>query len=193
MARWIGAFFVAAVIVAAVAFYVLNGDFFRKEQSPAAIVQDGANKLKVEIPKTLTTAPEFELKDPTGKQLSLRELRGKVVFLNFWATWCVPCIEEMPAMEKLYRELKKDGLVILAVNFQEGPERVKEFFSKHNLTFTALLDRDGKVSELYQAWALPVSVVINKRGEIAARAVGAKDWYSDEALRFFRKLLAEEM
>ena len=96
-------------------------------------------------------------------------------------------------MEKLYRELKKDGLVILAVNIQEGPERVKEFFSKHNLTFSALLDRNGKVSELYQAWALPVSVVINKRGEIAARAVGSKDWYSDEALRFFRKLLAEEM
>ncbi len=96
-------------------------------------------------------------------------------------------------MEKLYRELKKEGLVILAVNFQEGPERVKEFFSKHNLTFTALLDRHGKVSGLYQAWALPVSVVINKRGEIAARAVGSKDWYSDEALRFFRKLLAEEM
>ena len=70
---------------------------------------------------------------------------------------------------------------------------MKEFFSKHNLTFSALLDRNGKVSELYQAWALPVSVVINKRGEIAARAVGAKDWYSDEALRFFRKLLAEEM
>ena len=184
---------VSVVIVAALAFYVLKGDFFRKEQSPAAVVQDGANKLKLEIPKTLTTAPEFELKDPAGKQLSLRQLRGKVVFLNFWATWCVPCIEEMPAMEKLYRELKKDGLVILAVNIQEGPERVKEFFSKHNLTFSALLDRNGKVSELYQAWALPVSVVINKRGEIAARAVGSKDWYSDEALRFFRKLLAEEM
>ncbi len=110
----------AAVIVAALAFYILKGDLFRKEQSPAAVVHDGAN-LKLEIPRTLTTAPEFELKDPAGKQLSLRELRGKVVFLNFWATWCVPCIEEMPAMEKLYRELKKDGLVILAVNIQEGP------------------------------------------------------------------------
>jgi peroxiredoxin len=99
----------------------------------------------------------------------------------------------MPAMEKLHRELEKEGLAILAVNFQEGPERAKEFLTEHNLTFTALLDRDGKVSELYQAWALPVSVVINRRGEIAARTMGSKDWHSDEALQFFRKLLAEEV
>lgn len=114
------------------------------------------------------------------------------MFLNFWATWCLPCIEEMPAMEKLHHELEKEGLVILAVNFQEDPERVKEFLTKHDLTFRALLDRDGKVSELYQTWALPVSVIINKGGEIAARAIGTKDWYSEEALRFFRKLLTEE-
>ncbi len=124
--------------------------------------------------------------------MDLKELRGKVVFLNFWATWCPPCIEEMPSMEKRHQELEKDGLVTLAINFQESPDRVKEFFSEHNLTFTALLDRDGKVSELYQAWALPVSVIINKRGEIAARATGSKDWYSDEALQLFRQLLAEE-
>jgi peroxiredoxin len=98
----------------------------------------------------------------------------------------------MPAMEKLHQELQKDGLVILAVNFQEGPERVKEFLSKHNLTFTALLDRDGKVAELYQAWALPVSIIINKRGEIAARAMGSKDWYRNESLQLFRKLLTDE-
>ena len=193
MARWIGAFFVAAVIAAALAFYGLKGGFSRHEQSPPPVVEDGANKLKLEIPKTFTTAPDFELKDPAGKQLNLRELRGKVVFLNFWATWCPPCIEEMPSMEKLHQELEKDGLVIVAIDFQESPARVKEFFTEHRLTFMALLDRDGKVSELYKAWALPVSVVINKRGEIAARAVGAKDWYSDEALQFFRKLLAEEM
>ena len=95
-------------------------------------------------------------------------------------------------MEKLHQELQKEGLVILAINFQERPERVKEFLTKHNLTFTALLDRDGKVAELYQAWALPVSVIINNRGEIVARAMGAKDWYSHESRQVFRKLLAEE-
>jgi peroxiredoxin len=192
MSKWIGAFLVAAMIVVAVAFYALKGDFSQKEQSPAAVVQDSTKKLKLEIPKTLMPAPEFELRDPAGKQVSLTKLRGKVVLLNFWASWCPPCIEEMPAMEKLHQELTKDGLVILAVNFQEGPEQVKEFLAKYNLTFTALLDRDGKVSELYQAWALPVSVVISKRGEIAARAMGSKDWYSAEARQFFKQLLSEE-
>lgn len=192
MLSWVASILIAAVIVAALAFYSLKDGFSRKEQSPAAVVEDSTNKLRLEIPKKPSPAPEFELKDPAGKQLSLRDLRGKVVFLNFWATWCPPCIEEMPAMEKLHRDLEKDGLVILAINFQEGPERVKEFFTKHNLTFTALLDRDGKVSELYQAWGLPVSVVINKRGEIAARAMGSKDWYSKEALQYFRQLLGEE-
>jgi peroxiredoxin len=69
---------------------------------------------------------------------------------------------------------------------------VKEFLTKHNLTFTALLDHDGKVAERYQAWALPVSVIINKRGEIVARAMGSKDWDSKESLQYFRQLLAAE-
>jgi peroxiredoxin len=192
MSKWLGAFLVGAIIIAALALYRLKDDFTQKEQSPAVVVQDGTNKLKLEIPKTPTAAPEFDLRDPAGKQVILRDLRGKVVFLNFWATWCPPCVEEMPAMEKLHQELQKDGLVILAINFQEGPERVKAFLAEHKLTFTALLDSDGKVSAHNQAWALPVSVVINKRGEIAARAVGSKDWYSDEAREFFWRLLTEE-
>lgn len=189
---WVPPLFIAAMIIAGLVFYSVNSRFSENEKSPAAIVEDSTNKLRLEIPKAPTTAPDFELQDPAGKQLSLKELRGKVVFLNFWATWCQPCIEEMPAMEKLHRELEKDGLVILAINFQESPERVKAFLAEHKLTFTALLDRDGKISELYQAWALPVSVIINKRGDIAARAMGSKDWHSDEALEFFRNLLAEE-
>jgi len=186
-----GLLLTAAIVVAALAFYGLRGDFSQNEQAPS-VVQGGENKLRLEILKTPIPGPEFVLKDTAGNQINLLQLRGRVVFVNFWATWCLPCIEEMPAMEKLHQELQKDGLVILAVNFQEGPERIKEFLAKHNLTFTALLDHDGKVAERYQAWALPVSVIINKRGEIVARAMGSKDWHSDEALRYFRQLLAEE-
>jgi thiol-disulfide isomerase/thioredoxin len=180
------------MIVAVLVFYGLKGDFSRKEQSPTVAVERDTKKLRLDIPKTPTAAPNFELKDPAGQPLSLSELKGKVVFVNFWATWCLPCIEEMPAMEKLHQELQKEGLVILAVNFQEGPARVKEFLTEHNLTFMALLDRDGKVAERYLAWALPVSVIINKRGEIVARAMGSKDWDSKESLQYFRQLLAQE-
>jgi len=192
MLIWIGSIVLGVMIIAVLVFYNLKGGLSQQEQSSVTVIEDSTNKLRLEFPKTPAAAPNFELKDPAGKPLSLKDFRGKVVFLNFWATWCPPCIEEMPAMEKLHQELEKDGLVMLAVNFQEGPERVKEFFTQHNLTFTPLLDRDGKVTEQYQAWGLPVSVVINKRGQIAARATGSKDWHSDEARQFFKKLLAED-
>jgi peroxiredoxin len=186
---WGGSLVIAAIIIVAASFYGTTRDPSREATPPPA--EDSRKPLRLEIPKPPIAAPEFDLKDAAGRGLTLKKLRGKVVFLNFWATWCPPCIEEMPAMEKLHKELEKDGLVVLAVNFQEGPVRVREFLTKQNFTFAALLDRDGKVAERYQAWALPVSVVINKRGEIAAKAMGARDWAGQESLRFFRELLAE--
>jgi thiol-disulfide isomerase/thioredoxin len=146
MLIWIGSIVLGVMIIAALVFYNLKGGLSQQEQSSVTVIEDSTNKLRLEFPKTLAAAPNFELKNPAGKSLSLKDFRGKVVFLNFWATWCPPCIEEMPAMEKLHQELEKDGLVMLAVNFQEGLERVKEFFTQHNLTFTPLLDRDGKLS-----------------------------------------------
>lgn len=188
----IGSFLMAAIIIVGLAVYGFKAGFSQKEQSSVPINAGSSQTLKLEIPKTVTRAPEFELSDAAGKRQGLKGLAGKVVFLNFWATWCPPCIEEMPAMEKLHRELQDEGLVVLAVNFQESPERVKQFLSEHNLTFTALLDRDGKVAEQFQAWALPVSVIVNKRGEIAAKGVGIKDWYSEEARQLFQRLLSDE-
>lgn len=188
---WLVSFVVGALIVGTLVFHRLNESPAQQEHSAPAISQRIPNKLRLDIPKTPNAAPVFELMDPAGRKGSLKELRGKVVFLNFWATWCPPCVEETPAMEKLHHKLEKDGLVVLAINYQEGPNRVKEFLDAHNLTFTVLMDRDGKVTERYQAWALPVSVIINKRGEIAAKALGARDWAGKESLRFFRELLAE--
>ncbi len=95
-------------------------------------------------------------------------------------------------MEKLHQELSRKGLTVLAINYREDAKEVKEFFSKHKLTFIALLDRDGKVSERYRAWGLPVTVIVNKRGEIVGKVIGSRDWYSSEAKEFFRRLLAEK-
>ena len=95
-------------------------------------------------------------------------------------------------MEKLHQELGQKGLAILAIDYRENAKEVKDFFSKHKLTFTALLDLDGKVAELYQAWGLPVTVIINKRGEIVGKVIGSRDWHSKEAKEFFAKLLAEK-
>ncbi|MBI3059130.1 MAG: TlpA family protein disulfide reductase, partial [Deltaproteobacteria bacterium] len=98
---------------------------------------------------------------------------------------------EMPTMEELHKEFGSRGLVILAINFQEAPKEIKEFFKEHNLTFTTLLDSEGKVFDLYKAWSLPTTYLINKRGEIVGKVVGYRDWHSDQAKAFFRQRLED--
>ena len=94
-------------------------------------------------------------------------------------------------MEKLHRELKKQGLEIVAVNYRESPKEVQGFFGELGLTFKVLLDRDGKVSQDYGAWALPLSYFINRKGEFVGKAVGARRWDGSEARAFFQELLDE--
>jgi len=164
--------------------------FFHKSK-PLAAGEDLFKKLKIEKPETKILAPDFTLDDPSGKQVSLSALRGKVIFLNFWATWCPPCVQEMPTMEKLHQEMGPKGLIVLAINYQEKAKDVKKFLNRHKLTFTALLDFDAKVAESYQAWGLPMTVIVNKRGEIVGKVRGSREWYSSEAKEFFEQLLAE--
>jgi peroxiredoxin len=166
--------------------------FFHRKKDPAPAGESYIKRLRIEKPEKPILAPDFTLEDLSGKRVSLKDFRGKAVFLNFWATWCPPCVVEMPSMEKLHKEFSDDGLVILAINFRETPEQAKAFVKKHKLTFTVLLDLEGSVFELYQAWALPVTTIVNKRREIAGRAMGSRDWDSKESQGFFRQVLAEK-
>ena len=166
--------------------------FFHRKKDPAPAGESYIKKLRIEKPEKPIPAPDFTLEDLSGKRVSLKDFRGKAVFLNFWATWCPPCVVEMPSMEKLHKEFRDDGLVILAINFRETPEQAKAFVKKHKLTFTVLLDLEGSVFELYQAWALPVTTIVNKRREIGGRAMGSRDWDSKESQGFFRHVLAEK-
>ena len=145
--------------------------------------------LKVERFVPPPPAHMFALPSLDGKSVSLRDFRGKVVFLNFWATWCPACREEMPAMERLHREFKDKGLVILAVDFQETPEAVAAFMKEFGLTFPALLDRDGKVSERYRIRFIPTTYLVGKQGELLGRVVGPKEWDSLQARQLIASLL----
>lgn len=165
--------------------------FFHKREQPPPTRQDLFKKLKIERFSERVLAPGFSLAELNGKPVRLQDQRGKVVFLNFWATWCPPCILEMPTMEKLHREFGGEGLVILAVNFRESPKQVKAFLREHQLTFTTLLDPKGKVFELYQAWSLPTTTIVNKRGEIVGKVIGYRDWHKPEAKEFFSRLMKE--
>lgn len=135
-------------------------------------------------------AVDFALPDVEGRQVSLQHYRGKVVFLNFWATWCIPCREEMPAMEQLHREFQPQGLAILALDLKESPDQVKAFFDKHRLSFTALLDESGSVFRDYQVMGLPTTYLIGRDGMLLARGVGGRDWTRADGKDLIRALLA---
>ena len=166
--------------------------FFHKKKDAGPIAQDYFKKLGIERSEKKILAPDFTLEDLSGKRVSLKSLRGKVVFLNFWATWCIPCRQEMPTMEKLHREFREPGLEVVAVNFRETKQDVRKFFDELGLTFTALLDKDGKVSEEYGAWSIPLSYFINRKGEFVGKVNGSREWDKNESRAFFRELLQEK-
>jgi peroxiredoxin len=135
-------------------------------------------------------AAAFSVATPDGGTLRLADLRGKVVFLNFWATWCEPCLEEMPAMERLARAYRDRGLVVLALSAdREGASVVRPFLKRHALTFPVGLDPDQSVARLYRVWALPSTFILDRAGVRLFSAHGARDWDGKASLAFFDALL----
>jgi peroxiredoxin len=134
-------------------------------------------------------APDFTLPNVDEQQVSLRQYRGKVVFLNFWATWCIPCREEMPGLEQLHQTFQQQDLVILAINLKEGAEQVKTFFQKRTLSFPALLDQNGAVFRDYSVAGMPTTYLIGRNGNLLARGVGGRDWTRAEAQELIRDMV----
>lgn len=139
--------------------------------------------------KETAPTPEFSLPDPQGKKISLKDFRGKIVFLNFWASWCVPCREEMPAMERLYQEFKDKKFVVFAVNVKDRRQDAIDFAKELKLTYPVVLDPEGQVGLLYGAWGLPTTYLIGPKGEGLARAWGPAEWYSPSARNLIKELL----
>jgi peroxiredoxin len=126
-------------------------------------------------------ADNFTLPLPGGESFRLSEQRGKVVIVNFWATWCPPCREEMPAMERLYRQHKNNGLVMLAVSVDADPKVVTPFVKEHRLSFTIGLDSRMEVADAYGVRALPSTFIVDRQGNLAALALGPRVWDNDAA------------
>ena len=134
-------------------------------------------------------APDFQLEDTQGNKISLSELRGKVVMVNFWATWCPPCRAEMPSMEKLNKTMADDDFVMLAINVEEnGRSVVPAFLKKSPHDFTVLYDDQGVVQKLYGVYKFPESFVIRKDGVIDDKVIGAIDWAHPETIAYFKGL-----
>jgi len=140
------------------------------------------------------TAPEFRALDlASGDSVSLHDrYRGKVTLVNVWATWCVPCRVEMPAMEQLYTALAPRGFAVAAVSIDEGPpEDVRKFGEQFKLTFDLLQDRSTRIQQLYQTTGVPESFLLDRNGVIIKRVIGAHDWNSAANRALVERLLAE--
>lgn len=136
-------------------------------------------------------AADFTLPDLRGRTYRLSELRGNVVFLNLWATWCPPCRSEMPAMEKLYQRLKGRDFVMLAVAEDEGgAEAVAPFVRDTGLTFPVLLDPEATLSPRYGATGYPETFIIDRNGQVVHHTIGPADWDDPEIVAYLEKLLA---
>jgi peroxiredoxin len=149
-----------------------------------------AEDFPVSRPAEPTAAPDVELDDLTGQPARLRDLRGRVVLLNFWATWCAPCREEMPALETLARDFGPRGLTVVGVNFKEPKAQIEDFVRDNRLTFPTWLDSEGLVARRYQVFALPVTFVVDRRGMLVGSVLGIRDWLGPAARAYLGRLLA---
>jgi thiol-disulfide isomerase/thioredoxin len=131
----------------------------------------------------------FILPDINGIQVSLADYHGKIVFLTFWASWCLPCRAEMPSMEKLYNKFKNSDFIILAINLGESKAQVKAFKESYSLNFPILLDADSSVGSIYGVISIPTSYLIDRDGYMIGGALGPRDWASEDAFELINSLL----
>jgi peroxiredoxin len=159
-------------------------------ETPPESVAGSVAQLERGGPKLGSPAPNFQLWDMDGNVLSLASYRGKVVLLNFWATWCGPCRVEMPAMELLYRDFNRKDFEILAVSTDpQGVAVTRPFRDSLGLTFPILHDSDFRVGLTYGARTLPMTFLVDRDGVITHRIFGARDWQSPEARQLVQTLI----
>ncbi len=155
-------------------------------------VQPKLGHFLTPLPKPLA-APDFTLEDMDEVKHHFRDLRGKVVLLNFWATWCPPCRREMPSMERLYQKLSGENFTVIAVNQMEDGDHVFAYIGQLEVdpTFTILFDKDSTVSNSYRVNGLPTTYLIDKQGNIRYRAIGGREFDHAEVEKQIMQLIEE--
>jgi peroxiredoxin len=135
--------------------------------------------------------PEFSAFTADGRRMSLASLNERVVILNFWATWCLECRPEMPAFERLHRELSAQGLAVVGINAREGTSTIREYAKELGLTFPLILDPKGTINTAYGVIGLPTTFLIGRDGRPVALAIGPREWSGKPARALIQALLAE--
>ena len=156
-----------------------------------AAAPDMLGKLNLSTYPRATKPPEFNGSTIDGRTVSLASLGGKVVLLNFWATWCQECRPEMPMFEQMHREFAAKGLSVVGINAREGTVAIRAYAKELRLTFPLVLDPKGEINAAYGVIGLPATFLIGRDGRAVARAVGPREWSSAPAKRIIQALLAE--
>ncbi len=145
------------------------------------------------IPKSTMEAPDFTTTDIDGNKVKLSSLKGKVIFLNLWATWCPPCKKEMPSIQRLHDKMKGKDFVIIAVATPTPPRETKEkiisFIDENNYTFPVMIDESQTVYGLYGSGSIPTSWIIGSDGNIVGRLVGMREWDTNDIVDIFNSLI----
>jgi cytochrome c biogenesis protein CcmG, thiol:disulfide interchange protein DsbE len=155
------------------------------------ILDEAVRELDLVRPTRLKRAEDFTVALLRGEPLKLSEQRGKPVMINFWATWCAPCREEMPAIERLYRRHREHGFVLLAVSVDADAALVRPFLEQHKLTFPVALDSKMSLANAYSVRALPSSFLVDRNGNLAALALGPRAWDNRVAHALVEGMLAQ--
>jgi peroxiredoxin len=156
-----------------------------------AELADLLGKLNLSAYSRETKPPEFNGRTAENRTVSLASLQGKVVLLNFWATWCLECRPEMPMFEQLHRAFGPQGLSVIGINAREGTAAVREYSKELGLTFPLVLDLRGEINAAYGVIGLPTTFLIGRDGRAVALAIGPREWTSAPARALIQTLLAE--
>ncbi len=143
-------------------------------------------------PRVGKPVPDFVLPDLAGKPHSLADLRGRVVVLNFWATWCPPCIDEMPSLQQLHDALDDQAVAVVAVSVDERFSDIEDFVKKYRLSLTVLYDEGKKVSRKYQTFKYPETYILDREGILIFKVVGPRDWSAPTVIRDLVELAKQE-
>jgi peroxiredoxin len=182
---------IVLIVCGIIAAFVFDVNLLTKARPEDRSLDQLLADMGVEIFPSGTSQVEIQLQDLYGADVNISDFRGKIVFLNFWATWCPTCVVEMPSMEKLHRKLKDRDFALVSISLQDPAAEVKRFFKQNSLTFTALLDSTGKTVPGFGIRAIPTTLLLDKTGRTIGRVMGPREWDSRESIAMFKHLIGE--
>ena len=183
---------VTVLIIALVSLFLFTGAGSKEEEETAPGSSPGGDlfeSLGISKPLKEIVAADFAARSLDGKNVKLGDFKGKVVFLNFWATWCGPCKSEVKDIDKLHDTLKGEAFTVVAVDLREDKRIVSSFMARERLDFPVYLDPDGKIASLYGVSGIPTTYIVDPDGRVAGRAVGPRAWGSEESIELMRSLM----